>query len=153
MRAIDENPNNHARFAESCPTVPASAWSGFEAVGRGWMDFRLLLNGGTATRTLRKLPRSQQTAALDNGVELLVNAGETLLVKVEDLSPKQAKQAFAGDHVRSLGEQRAYLENQYDPPSKEYRPSYEIRRGILHINAATRMTRKDVARILLEMEG
>jgi len=155
VKAIDENPKNHERFATACQHVPASAWSGFEAVGRGWLDYRLLLNGGTATKILRKLPRSQQTAALDNGVEMLINGseGDTLVVKVENLTPKQAKQVFAKDHVRSKGEQRAYLESQFAPPAKEYRASYEIRRGVLHINAATKLTRKEITRILMEMEG
>jgi hypothetical protein len=156
VNAIDENPNNHERFMHDCPQIPASAWSGFEAVGRGWMDYRLLLNGSATTRTLRKLPRSQQQTALDEGVEVLLRGDgekETLIVKVENLEPAQRKQVFAKDHIRTLGEQRAWLENQYAPPAKEYRAAYEIRRGVLHINAATQMTRKEVARILLEMEG
>ena len=153
VKAIDENPKNHMRFAESCPLVPASAWSGFEAVGRGWLDYRLLLNGGTANKIMRKLPRSQQTSALDDGVELLIKDGDTLRVQVESLTPKQAKQVFARDHIRSLGEQRAYLESLYAPTPKEYRPSYTIERGVLHINAATKLTRKEVTRILMEMEG
>lgn len=152
VKAIDENPHNHKRFADSCPLVPASAWSGFEAVGRGWLDYRLLLNGGTANKIMRKLPRSQQTSALDNGVELLLDDGDNLIVKVENLTPKQAKQVFAKDHIRSLGEQRAYIESQHAPTPKEYRPSYTIKRGVLHINAATTLTRKEVTRILMEMD-
>lgn len=153
VKAIDDNPNNHQRFADACPLVPASAWSGFEAVGRGWLDYRLLLNGGTANKIMRKLPRSQQTAALDNGVELLLGDGDTLMVKVENLTPKQAKQVFASDHVRSLGEQRAYIESLHAPQPKVYKPSYTIKRGVLHINAATKLTRKEITRILMEMEG
>jgi hypothetical protein len=153
VKAIDENPNNHARFASNCPTIPASAWSGFEAVGRGWLDYRLLLTGGSASKALRRLPRSQQSTALDQGVEVLVGSGETLLVRVENLTTVQAKQVFAGDHIRSLGEQRAWLEAQHAPESKEYKAAYIIRKDVLHINAATTLTRKELTRILMEMEG
>jgi hypothetical protein len=153
VKAIDENPNNHAVFAHKCPNIPMSAWAGFEAVGRGWLDYRLLLIGGSTTKSIRKLPLSQQKLALDSGDEVLVSNGESLIVKVESLTPSQAKQVFAGDHIRSLGEQRAYVESRHSPDAKDYKLAYTIRKDVLHINAATTLTRKELTRILMEMEG
>lgn len=151
VQCLDEDPASAETFRSRCSMIPESAWSGFEAVGRGWYDYRLLLNGGPACRMLRRLPRSQQTSALDDGVEVLVQGGDILKVKVENLSPTQAKQVFAKDHIRSLGAQRAFIEEQVAPKSKEYKPTYTVRGNVLHVNAASKFTRQEITRILMEM--
>jgi len=151
VEAIDHDPEAAELFAKACPNVPSGAWIGFEAVGRNWMDYRLLLSGGTVTKIMRRLPKSQQTKALDEGVELLVGNGEHLNTQVQNLTPKQARQVFADDHIRDLAQQRAYIESCRPNQSTEYKPSYNVVRGVLHINTPTTITRKELTRILMEM--
>ena len=44
-------------------------------------------------------------------VPLLLADGSTIMVDVRNLTPDQAQQVFAADHIRSAGEQRAFYED------------------------------------------
>lgn len=154
VEAIDADEEAANEFKAAFPGIPHGAWAGFEAVGRGWLDRRLLWGGGNAAGALKRLPLSQQSKSLDRGVEVLAADGSALLVKVEDMTNAQIKQAFASDHLRNLSEQRAWLESKRqkdtEPPSVEM--PYEVRKGRLVVNEPTTFTRQDIARILWEIE-
>lgn len=135
------------------PAVPALFWNRLEQIGRQQLDRRLLHGETPAARKLRRLPYSEQRAALDTGVELLTADGDTLLVQVDCMTPRQAKQVFAADHIRSLPEQRAWLEDaiaQTEPP-QPYSEPFAVRRGKLEVHRAVTLTRSELARILAEM--
>lgn len=88
----------------------------FERIGRGQLLPKLLVAEYPAARKLQTLALSEQRDALEHGVELLVlrdgGQTETLRVQADAMTPKQVKQVFARGSIRSLGAQRAWLEEQ-----------------------------------------
>ncbi len=95
----DHGPALTERLVEIAPSVPRLFWRRLEQIGREQLDTRPLHGDTPSAARLRKLPYSQQKAALDTGVELLVGEGDTLLVQVDAMTPFQARQAFDGDHA------------------------------------------------------
>lgn len=156
VEALDKHGFTRDDFAAKVPGIPASAWNGLEAVGRGILDRRLLWGGGRAASYLRRLPPSQQTAALDNGVSIVTAKGESLRVQVETMTKDQCELVFAPDHIRTVGEQRAMIEapKRLEPVALEDCESdgpYEIRAHKLIINRPLALTVADVKRLLRQM--
>lgn len=111
VQAITEDPNLLEEFKTKYPEVSMSAWADIEAVGRGTLSQGLLFKASSGYNRLKKLPLSLQQKYINGTVELLIEGGESLKVKVEALTTDQARQVFSRTHVRTLGEQRAYLES------------------------------------------
>ena len=63
-------------------------------------------------KKLKNLPYSQQEKFSKNRIEVLTKTKDILKVEVSSLTKEQVKQVFADDHVRTLAEQRAYIESQ-----------------------------------------
>ena len=102
-------------FRALFPSIDAETWTTFEMVGTGAWDERMIdIPGGMACTAMRRLPRSAQATVFDDGVDLLVSDGKggysPLKVRLRALSRNQVYQAFAENHIRSLGEQRAWIE-------------------------------------------
>lgn len=87
-----------------------------ERVGRMEVDHRLFMASGVGYRNLEFCNYSEQVHYLDNCIEVALGSGDTLLVKVGDLTPLQCRQVFDyssdGGRVRDLGAQRAWLANE-----------------------------------------
>jgi len=136
-----------------------------ERIGRGIMDQRLIFTETKARKKLAAAPKSQQKKALDKGLEVLVDNGEVLRVKIDDLTSNQIKQVFAGDHVRSIAEQKNYIRNRkaqmefaaklnipkVEKEPEKILPIYEIKKGKLIINKPTELSRKEVFDILSKL--
>ena len=139
-------------FASKYPKMSASTWRRLESVGVGALDARLLLGGSFGACCARRLPSHSQKEVLDNGVNVLVAGGDILRVKLDALTSDQAKQVFAGDHVRDPGAQRAWLESRKTPdaPATEG-PAATVKNGKVHVSRPCTMTRLDLARLLAEM--
>jgi len=158
VRAIDETPLNADRFRdEFADSIPASAWSGFEAVGRKWMHPKLLM-GGMANRKkstiVKKLPYSTQERIFNRErFSLLVSDGETLEVDVLEATPEQAEQLFNGSETRSIAAQKAWLEAKRVAESVEEPPPlpYTINGGKISFRRGVTLTRSDMKRLLVEM--
>ena len=119
VKAIDRDPAAKQAFSEQLPEIPKAAWSSFEKVGRGQMHEKLLLFGGRVHNLLRTLPLSEQTDALENGIELLLHDGGVMRVMPEALTHSQVSQVFGDGAIRGLEAQRAWMESR-----REYRPAY-----------------------------
>jgi len=129
------------------------------------MDQRLIFTETKARKKLAAAPKSQQKKALDKGLEVLVDNGEVLRVKIDDLTSNQIKQVFAGDHVRSIAEQKNYIRNRkaqmefaaklnipkVEKEPEKVLPIYEIKKGKLIINKPTELSRKEVFDILSKL--
>jgi hypothetical protein len=117
------------------------------------MDARLVSAGSCGAAALRRLPVHVQTRCLDEGVRPLIANGETLRVAIDNLTPAQARQAIAGDHVRDEAEQRAWLEAQ--TPATATKPSgavsWQVKAGKVQVYRPCQLTRLDLARMLAEM--
>ena len=84
-----------------------------EMVGRGQLHHRLLLCSAPYAEKLALLPMSQQHLALENGVEVLEpDEITTSTVRVEKLSGRQVSQVFGDKSVRTIQEQRTWVNEQ-----------------------------------------
>lgn len=110
--AVKADPSQREAFARKYPQFNSYAWANFERVGNNELDARLLTASFSASGYLRALPVNRQKDALDNGVDVLTENGESLRVSVENLQPLQARQVFNGRAIRTLAEQRAWIEEQ-----------------------------------------
>jgi len=114
VEAIDEEPERAQEFRAACPEIPEGTWATLDKIGRGQVDVRLLMRqGGPHRARIARLPGPMQTRLLDGEpVDLLLDAGEevdSLKVDVRNVTSEQAAQLFAGDHIRSVAEQKAWL--------------------------------------------
>jgi hypothetical protein len=142
------------QFATGAPAISAETWRRLERLGRGEMDHRLLTKSSEGARALRRLTPGEQGQALDHGVPLLLSGGDHLLVQVDALTRAQVHQVFAMDHVRDLGEQRAWLEThapQITAPRKVDAPAYRIVGGRVKIERPCELSRADVLRLMAEL--
>ena len=159
VHALESGELTHDDFFEAVPGIPPTAWHGLEAVGRGWLDRRLLWGGGRAASYLKKLPPSDQTNAFDNGLKMLLKGGDAILVKPELMTRKQCEQIFAENHIRSLGEQRTYIETEEtSQPIKTASEaasqlSYEIKKNRLIVREPLIFTPNEIKKILRIMQN
>ena len=109
--ALDKDKNFYEWVRIVEPRLSPHFLNRLERVGRGQTDQRLL-EGGRYAAYLEKLTLSEQCKILDGGIHLLTTDGDSLLVKVDELSTAQIKQVFAFDHIRTLSEQRLWVEQQ-----------------------------------------
>lgn len=142
------------KFAAACPKIAPTTWRRLEALGNGSLDGRLLTAASIGAAALRRLPSTAQSAALDNGVEVLIGNGETLRIQVDNLTPEQSRQVFASDHIRDIPAQRAWLEThapQTARPALVEAPAWKVTGGKVQVARACSLTRLDLARMLAEM--
>ena len=113
VKAIDESHSMKGKFIERfAGVIPAGAWANFEAVGRKTMHPRIMLGVGRNTSFIKRLPFSDQEDIVNGKkVELLTADGDSLPVDARDISAHQSRQLFAGNHIRTLSEQRAFIED------------------------------------------
>lgn len=140
--------------------VGLSTLNVFERIGRNQLHCDLFLLDVPASGHLARLPYSDQERYLHEPVELLVGSNgnaDVLRVEIRNLTPEQARQVFALDHVRDLGEQRAWLAQQ----SKKGKTvnvtptNYRIKGDAVEFllgNGKLRVTRAELLRIAAEME-
>lgn len=124
VAALDEDPRNADRFRdEFSELVPVAAWAQFEAVGRKWMHPRLLL-GGVADRKkaamIKRMPYSMQERVFKHErFPLLTERGETLELDIMEATTEQAEQLCERGTIRTLSEQRAWMESRQTYESRE----------------------------------
>jgi hypothetical protein len=154
-KMIDDDPEAIDRICEACPLLTAESVLNFERLGRKTLHPRLLISYGPGVNRLRKLPYHLQERYVTQPVELLLANGETLQCDVMNLTTQQAAQVFSSDGLRSLAAQRAWLEGEATkrvaPPSRIDLP-YRITSGKLIILNACTLSRKELAKILVELE-
>jgi hypothetical protein len=162
VEILEEEPKGKRLIQAKYPGISAPMLNQLEALGRGQLHPALALSGSPGYIRLRGLPMSDQERYLEESVELLVEAGEdydVLLVKVSDLTPKQAAQVFAPDHVRAQGAQRAYLEDQKQKATLAHRceelpEPYKVHRdGSIEFRAGTRIKRKELLWLVQRVIG
>ena len=159
VAALDEDPRNADRFRdEFAEFVPPSAWSNFEAVGRKWLHPRLIM-GGVGDRKknaiIKKMPYSMQERIFKRErFGLLTAAGETLQIDVLEATSEQAEQLCNGQAVRSISEQRAWIDARRaetaNPDPIEVLP-YTISDGKVTFRRGVTLSRAELKRLLTEM--
>jgi len=154
VEAIEDDPNNKSKFVEAFEDViPVSAWSGFEAVGRKWMHPKLLLGGGKYASKIKRLPYSDQERIFEGArFDMLTSDGQTLKVDVRNITKEQADQMFNNTHIRTLAEQKAWIESRKAEPEEvvELIP-YTISGSKVRFRRNVELTRNELKRILQDM--
>ncbi len=113
VKAIDSDPSNIHRFKEKYELTD-TAWIRFEQVGRGLLHEKLLTDYSLGARKLKMLSFSEQARYTASPVEYLTKDNDVLKIQLCNLTRNQIKQVFAEDHVRSIAEQRAFIESSKD---------------------------------------
>lgn len=158
VAALDDDPRNADKFREEfAEWVPSAAWAQFEAVGRKWMHPRLLM-GGVADRKkagiIKRLPYSTQERIFSRErFPLLTSSGETLEVDILEATASQVDQLFNGQTVRSLGEQRAWVESISKAEASEDAEvmPYTVRDGKVTFRRGCVLNRTELKRLLQDM--
>ena len=159
VAAIDENPRNADQFRLAfADSIPSSAWSGFEAVGRKWMHPKLLMGGistGKKSTMIKRLPYSMQERVFDRErFDLLCANGDKLQIDIMEATPEQAEQIFDGSSVRSLSAQKSFIESRREQAKSQPEPDvmpYTIMGGKVSFRRGVSLTRQEVKRLLQEM--
>jgi hypothetical protein len=156
-RQYIENGGTDAELRAALPNIGSVLWNTLRAVADGRLDPRAIATGMDSQAGLSMLPISEQRKALDCGVEVLAVDGSALTVQVSAMTKSQKKQVFCGTHMRSLAEQRAWIESERRKEQahkpKEANAQFEIRKGVLNVKVACSLTRMDLISILGKMEG
>lgn len=85
----------------------------FEKLGRGQVIPQFMLYWDKpGVKKLRRLTPDLQDKYLKEGIEVLVDQGQHLLINPIHMSNLQAKQVFDCDEIRSLSAQRAWIESE-----------------------------------------
>jgi len=157
--AIAEYPNIKERIMELEPRIDPQALADLERIGRKQLHPMLMASNRPALKALRKMPYSEQERYATQPVELLVVANPdnttTLQVSIHSMTADQVRQAFNGNHVRSLAEQRAYIESEKSKRMIKQAPpitsDYVVSRGCIVTNRPMTLTQEDLVRMLAEV--
>jgi hypothetical protein len=140
---------------DKCPDMTSEFVKRLEAVGRNKIHRLLVINESAGVRRLRSLPFSIQEKYASNPVPLLIVEGQsvkTIQADVRNLTPAQATQVFARDHVRSEAEQRTFIE---DLRSKQSAPAhnapFRVVKNELIIIEPCRLGKKELCDALAQM--
>jgi hypothetical protein len=109
VKAIDVDPSIIDKFKEKYDLTD-TAWIRFEQVGRGLLHEKLLTDYSLGARKLKMLSFSEQARYSASPIEYLTKDNDVLKIQLCNLTRNQIKQVFADDHVRSIAEQRAFIE-------------------------------------------
>lgn len=151
---IDANPKIKDDILDNCPNVTDEMLDTFERIGRRQLFYQLAIHDGPGVKALRRCTYSDQVKFFREPVPLLISDGkrvETLNVGVHALTPDQARQAFGSHRVRTLGEQRAWLESQKKKAVVvDIISPYSIHRGKITFNQPCTLSVSELARLLSE---
>ena len=134
VEMIDRDAEVKRRIMDAYPEISGDMLDVFERIGRRQLYYRLCLLDGPGVKALMRCPFSDQVRYFKEPLALLLaqgkNPDDSLNVQVQFMSPKQARQVFGRNHVRSLAEQRAWIESQKPRlNSAVIDQAYTIKRG------------------------
>ena len=112
-REIDSNPEWPEEVESRSKFITSHAVRRFALIGLKYTP-ELAIDECPGAKRLRKLPIESQRKYYTESLPLLIeNSGhwESLNVSLHNLTPDQADQIFATDHMRTESEQRAYIES------------------------------------------
>jgi hypothetical protein len=157
VKAIDQDPSNAERMQiQFRDIVPPKAWKQFEAIGRKWVHPKLILGGMSdpkKTNIVKRLPYSLQNRVFQGEkFELLISDGDVLEVSALDASSDQVKQLFGDGNLRTLREQKAYIENnKLQEDLKPQELPYYFQKGRIIFRKNTELTRAEMKQLLTQL--
>jgi len=153
---IDEDPSAKERIMEGHPEITEDVLETFERIGRKQLYYRLCLLEAPGIRALKRCPYSEQVKYSTEPLPMLLVSGkdstDSLTLPIQALNPDQVRQVFGGHRIRTLAEQRAWIENQRGKPQRiERREPYTISKGRITFHEAVTLSASDMARLLAEI--
>jgi hypothetical protein len=157
VKAIDQDPSYGERLKEEFKdVVPGRAWSQLEALGRGLIHPKLIL-GGVADRQkntlIKNLPMSLQNRVFnEEKFPLLISGGDVLDVSILSATPDQTRQLCGYGEIRTLVEQKAYVEGQkLEEELKPQELPYYIKAGKIIFRKNTELSRSEIKLLLTQL--
>jgi hypothetical protein len=155
VEMIDRDALAKEKLLEAFPDLSSEILDTFERIGRKQLYHRLCLTDGPGVRALRRCPYSDQVRFASEGVPILLlggSAGDFLKVSVFEMDSEYAKQAFGNSKVRSLAEQRVFLERSRSKPRAiEISEPYTLAKGKITFHEPVTLTAQDMARLLAQI--
>ena len=157
VKAIDQDPEYADKMQlEFSDIVPAKAWKQFEAIGRKWIHPKLILGGmsdAKKTNIVKRLPYSLQNRVFDGEkFPLLIAGGDVLEVSILDASSEQTMQLCGEGNMRTLREQKAYIENsKLREDLKPQELPYYVQKGKVIFRKNTEITRAELKQLLTQV--
>jgi hypothetical protein len=153
---IDEDASVKERIMDDHPEITEDVLETFERIGRKQLYYRLCLLEAPGIRALKRCPYSEQVRFETEPLPMLLINGKDLtdhlLVAVHSMQPDQVRQVFGAHRIRSLAEQRAWLENQKCKPRQlENSNPYTIGKGRITFHEPVTLSASDMARLLAEI--
>jgi hypothetical protein len=133
--------------------IPMDVLGQLERIGRHQLNPHLLLATYPAVQAIQRLSLSEQDRLLSEPVAVMVMKDghpDTLMIAAKNMTREQVGQVFAKGHVRTLAEQRAWLETRGQksiPPKLQDVPYTITRRHTVVFNACVELTAKELFRI------
>lgn len=154
---IDEDASVKERIMEEHPEITEDVLETFERIGRRQLYYRLCLLEAPGIRALKRCPYSEQVRYSTDPIPMLLlngnDSADQLSVAVHALNQEQVRQVFSSHRIRTVAEQRAWLESQRAKlPPPETDATYTIKRDQLQVRKPTILSKSDLLRILMEME-
>ena len=137
--------------------LPLDVLAQLEKIGRNQLVPQLLLAEYPAARKLERLPMSEQERLMIEPMEVMImkdGKPDTLHVAVRHLTGSQVRQVFAANHVRTLAEQRQWIESQKPEQQtvKVESPYIITRKGSVIFSQGCEMTAKELLRIAAQLQ-
>lgn len=160
VQLLDEHGMTISDIAETSDFLTEDTVTRFEQLGRKQLIPNLLVADYPASRHLMRLPYSEQKRAIETSVDMLVCEGKetsVLKVSVENLTPAQCRQVFDGDQIRSIGAQRAWLEDKRGAQEikdllEQPTSIYQVRGKRIIIRRPCELTSGQLAQMIAEIE-
>lgn len=151
---VDEDPVVTQAIQEAHPEITGEMLETFERIGRRQLHPQVYLMDGPGYRALSFCAYSEQVKYLKEPIPMLLLNGQDstdhINVELQALSRDQVRQVFAITHVRTLNEQRAYLERQR-PVKIRANEFYTLGKGKIVFHRPVELSRATLQRLLEEM--
>jgi hypothetical protein len=156
-RLVHADPQTIDKIQEKAPEVPRGFLVNLLRVGEGSMHPKLFLASGQAYNRLRMLPYTVQEQVIEEGAVEVVIGADVVRVALAEMKPEHISQVFASGGLRSVDDQRAWLKREAlaanKPVSREEAFPWLVKRDKVQILRPVDLTKKDVLRILQELEA
>jgi hypothetical protein len=163
VKTVDVFPESRQAFAEAVPAFRAAEWRMIEAIGRKTIQPKMLYGQRRDLETADKiahLPVADQKKIVDTGVKVLAADGTHIMATVERMTPLQKKMVLANGRVRTLSEQKAWLETEKIKEAEAVKKNhhismlddYVVERGVVKFLKPRSYTVAELLKIMMEMQ-
>lgn len=156
VEEMAKDPEFHLKVEEQTNgLIPADFVLRMEKLGRGQTIPEMVLY--SFKRGVKKLMDSEISPALQEkyykeGIPVLVSNGETLNVKPQNMTSDQVDQVFERKMIRSVSQQRAFVESQKMNASRKQlepvQPPYSLAKGKFYVTRPCSFDVKELLEIL-----